>query len=439
MLHSGSAPHRRTTFIFVCGLVFGFLATYGIFQTSTEVNPAPRKVFVPQFIPDAPHSHGETESESFVGPDQEQTWHDFGEHNHHDEDEVARYLQQKVRVLCWVMTSPSNIHSKARHVKATWGKRCNVLLFMSSEQEDSLPAIGLDISEGRDYLWGKTRKAFQYIYDHHLDDADWFLKADDDTYCIVENLRYLLANYDPKEPIHFGHRFKPYVQQGYMSGGAGYVLSKEAMIRFVGRALQRPSLCRDDPGGAEDLEMGRCLQGVGVRIVDSRDDLGRERFHPFVPELHLIPGLIPKDNWYWEYNYYPTKEGPDCCSDYSVTFHYVPPNMMYVFEYFIYHLRPFGVSSKLVLPSSEQDAALKYKPPKGIGAPTTSAPRAIENLQQHSHSIPQTKNPSQNEIFPSDNHFKKKEHVSKGSLKDFLRPKNETKKMEKYLLDNKVR
>lgn len=43
----------------------------------------------------------------------------------------------------------------------------------------------------------------------------------------------MLLPYKPSEPIYFGCRFKPYVKQGYMSGGAGYVLSKEAVRRLI--------------------------------------------------------------------------------------------------------------------------------------------------------------------------------------------------------------
>jgi hypothetical protein len=94
---------------------------------------------------------------------------------------LADQLFNEVRVLCWVMTGPENHQTKAIHIKNTWGKRCNKLLFMSSQSDSDLPAIALPVEEGRNNLWDKTKSAFQYIYRNHLDDAEWILKADDDS------------------------------------------------------------------------------------------------------------------------------------------------------------------------------------------------------------------------------------------------------------------
>ena len=46
-------------------------------------------------------------------------------------------------------------------------------------------------------------------------------------------------------------------------------------------------------------------------------------------------------------------QGPECCSDYAISFHYIPPNMMYVLEYLIYHVRPYGRQAKLSLPTTQ--------------------------------------------------------------------------------------
>ncbi|KQK85212.1 protein OS-9 [Amazona aestiva] len=212
-------------------------------------------------------------------------------------------LYERVRVLCWVMTSPSTLRTRAWHVRATWARHCNAVLFMSSAPERSLPAVGLPVGEGRHQLYWKTMRAFQYVHEHHLDRAEWFLKADDDTFVVVANLRWLLAGRSPEAPLYLGKRFRPFVRQGYMSGGAGYVLSKGA-LRLLAAAFAAGTCTHSSP--VEDVALGQCLEKLGVAAEDTRDSQGRETFHPFPPEQHLTQPL-PRDRYYPQYSYYPVQ------------------------------------------------------------------------------------------------------------------------------------
>ncbi|RCN39138.1 hypothetical protein ANCCAN_14935, partial [Ancylostoma caninum] len=227
---------------------------------------------------------------------------------------VAKVIESKVRIFCWILTGKQNHERRAQHIKATWVKRCNKYLFMSSEENSSLPAHNLNISEGRKFLWMKTREAFKYIHDNYLNDYDWFLKADDDTYVIVENLRYLLVPYSPKEALHFGFKFRPFTKRGYHSGGAGYILSREALRRFASKGYSDDKICRVKGVSVEDVAMGKCLESIGVRAGDTRDQEGLHRFSPLSPEL-MISGSFP--NWMVNMTYYNIPKSSWTCSSRS--------------------------------------------------------------------------------------------------------------------------
>ena len=152
----------------------------------------------------------------------------------------------------------------------------------------------------------------------------------------------MLYEYSPEMPIYFGFKFKTVVTQGYMSGGAGYVLSKEALTRFIVEALPNKTLCKQDATGAEDAEIGFCLEHVHVIAGDSRDEFGRGRFFADVPQSHVLPKIMDKGYWYWKNQFYPTETGLGCCSDNAISFHYVNPEMMYTLEYLIYHMHTYG-------------------------------------------------------------------------------------------------
>nr|XP_002734821.1 PREDICTED: glycoprotein-N-acetylgalactosamine 3-beta-galactosyltransferase 1-like [Saccoglossus kowalevskii] len=248
-------------------------------------------------------------------------------------------LKNEVRVLIFVLTSSKTASERLSLVQETWGRRSNKILYLSSNADSNMSIIGLGGTDGYETLWGKTKRAFSYVYNNHLNDADWFMKVDDDTYVVVENLRRMLRGYNASKPLFFGHRFRypSSVRQSYMSGGGGYVLSKAALARFVRLGLPNAVACEQNDMGAEDYLMGRCLERVGVVHGDSRDSRGRQRFLP-LSLFHHFNGNYPK--WMYEYEYYPLRSGRQCCSDSLVSAHYVRGNDMHLMDYLIYGLNP---------------------------------------------------------------------------------------------------
>ena len=68
-----------------------------------------------------------------------------------------------------------------------------------------------------------------------------------------------------------------YVKQGYVSGGAGYVLSKEALKRFV--EAFKTDRCTHS-SSIKGLALGRGVEISNAEAGDSGDATGKETFIP---------------------------------------------------------------------------------------------------------------------------------------------------------------
>ncbi|XP_037779483.1 glycoprotein-N-acetylgalactosamine 3-beta-galactosyltransferase 1-like [Penaeus monodon] len=246
----------------------------------------------------------------------------------------AKRLSEEVTILCWIPLSPEAHDQTARHVRATWGKRCNKLVFMSTKDDPSIGAVNVGSKEGYAYLWQKTMFSLQYIYKHFFDDFQWRVKTDDNIYVIMENLRYMLRAYDTNDPIYFGLYYKNFGR--YNAGGAGYVMGRESVRRFIEQALPNTAICQGQCEG-RDIPLGNCLQRVGVKFGDTRDHIGQGRFW----QHHPI-SIIKETKLVESYQHYPVLEWPNSSSDTVISFHRMTTSDLYLMEYFIYNIRIFG-------------------------------------------------------------------------------------------------
>ena len=209
---------------------------------------------------------------------------------------------RKLRLLCLILTMEKDLHTKVAAVNKTWARRCDKHFYIIVSDKQRHDFLNIDVPEDRFHLIHKIQKAYKIIYEKYIDDFDYVLKADDDTYIVVENLKYLLWHYNANEPGYLGYHFNKFVDQGYMSGGAGYVISNRGFRHLIERGYNG-GLCTiekrvDDPENSEDVETGRCLEASGVPIWSSLDVEGSQTFHPYQPERHLT-GTLPAFMYSW--------------------------------------------------------------------------------------------------------------------------------------------
>ena len=127
---------------------------------------------------------------------------------------------KRPRICCLILTYPGNFLSKAKAVNDTWGPRCDKYFFISEFLNQNftkaqkrilhhLPFAPLpDIKAGYIHLLQKTTLALLFAYRHYYHDFDWFVKLDDDTYLIVENLKAFLREKNTNEPVTYGFKIK---------------------------------------------------------------------------------------------------------------------------------------------------------------------------------------------------------------------------------------
>ncbi|KAL9874488.1 glycoprotein-N-acetylgalactosamine 3-beta-galactosyltransferase 1-like isoform 1-T1 [Glossina fuscipes fuscipes] len=221
----------------------------------------------------------------------------------HANTDIANDLLKEVRIICLVNTMSDNYYKRDVHIKYTWGKRCQKLLFLGLPDHSDYDAISAS-AEG-----SKLKDAFKYIYKHHANDAEWFLLTDDDTYFVMESLRFLLHPYHAQTSTYFF--IQPvHLDEGSVTAKGSFVLSKQTLQALVEVAFQLKQQCNllNDYNN----QLKKCLQTINATVGDT----------------YGLP-LLSKE----------------CCSPYTIAFTFQSQDVnMAVIEFLLYRIHKFGLS-----------------------------------------------------------------------------------------------
>lgn len=167
-------------------------------------------------------------------------------------------------IFCLIIASPNDIETRAKAIHSTWAQKCDNAKFITEIEQvlkidksknnfthlneitykniSILEPYGMN-DDKYSKLTDKLYLAFRHLHDNY-NDYDWYLKADVDTFIFVDNLREFLSDKNKSSPVTFGCDFAPWlVDYGYHSGGAGYLLSNEALKRLGSKLKENYTFC----------------------------------------------------------------------------------------------------------------------------------------------------------------------------------------------------
>ena len=120
------------------------------------------------------------------------------------------------------------------------------------------------------------------------------------------------------------------------------ILSKESLRKLVQESFPNKNKCQDGNKGnnSGDIELHNCIESVGIKQIDTRDEKQRGRIFQEDVEISLFPTHERNDDLYY---WFKLKQGIEsCCSDKPISFHGLKQSKLYLYDYLINTVRAFG-------------------------------------------------------------------------------------------------
>ncbi|XP_058478767.1 chondroitin sulfate synthase 2 [Solea solea] len=175
----------------------------------------------------------------------------------------ARYISTELgmreRLFVGVLTSKNSINTMGVAVNRTISHHLDSVIFFTGTHNRKVPHGMFTVSHGDERLIWNMFQTVKYIFDHYINEYDWFYFVQDDTYTEADRIKTLVDHLSMDRELYMGspEEFIGGEMEGkYCYGGFGYLLSRTLLLRL------QPFLenCRNDILSARPDEwLGRCI------------------------------------------------------------------------------------------------------------------------------------------------------------------------------------
>lgn len=179
---------------------------------------------------------------------------------------IYKNTYPRIKICYIILTCKKNLQTKVKWQKASCFKNTpqEDCYFLSCENE-SPNIYGWDTADDYASCIDKYIKFFQNM----ILDYDWYMFIDDDTFVFPKRIEQYLPTLDKADPIYFGFRWSHVEGLRYMSGGAGFFLTKSSynMLReFL--LIKENTLLRSK----EKPTNGDVTVGVWIREINRKNN-----------------------------------------------------------------------------------------------------------------------------------------------------------------------
>lgn len=127
-----------------------------------------------------------------------------------------------------ILTCENYLPTRGQAMLDTWLQNVDEYYFLSAKADITKRVLGWNTPD--DYQ-SCSKKYIEFFRNVDIQ-SDWIVFVDDDTFVFPQRMKNMLSTKNPNDPLYIGYEFPNPTDHGGMSGGAGFVLSKNTYTQL---------------------------------------------------------------------------------------------------------------------------------------------------------------------------------------------------------------